>query len=143
MRANRMEQAKSLMKRFITILFEINTILCDITAANQAMMFYIARAVGKKHGELMGKKLAEYLIKKSDQDIIKPEKNVSITIHLISTFPKDWQEDLKISQERWIKQKYSSQKIKCLILKHLLYMIWVYIQIKIENIWFPKSSSTK
>ena len=139
MRADRMKLAKSIMK------LSIETIKIFITRneATEVRLFQIMEEVAEKAGKVVGQKLADYLIKRSDQDIIKSEKKVSITIHLISSFPKDWQEDLKISQERWIKQKYSSQKIRYLILKHLLYMIWVYIQIKIENIWFPKSDSTK
>ena len=74
---------------------------------------------------------------------VELEKKVSITNHLIFGFPEDWQADLESQKERWIKQQYSSQKIKHLILKHLLHMIWIYIQIQIENIWLPKSSSTK
>jgi hypothetical protein len=101
------------------------------------------KEVGRKAGEVVGEKFAEYLLKKSDQDIIKPEQKVSITSHLISSFPEDWQADLESQKERWIKQKYLSKTIRYLILKHLLHMIWVYIQIKIENIWLPKSSSTK
>jgi hypothetical protein len=86
-------------------------------------------------GEVVGKTLAHYFI--------EAQKNFSITGHLISGFPEDWQADLESQKERWIKQKYPSQTIRYFILKHLLHMIWVYIQIKIENIWLPKSASTK
>jgi hypothetical protein len=87
--------------------------------------------------------LTRKMIINEDSQIVESENKVSITSHLISVFPEDWQADLESQQERWIKRNYSSRKIKYLILKHLLHMVWVYIQIQIENIWLPKSSSTK
>jgi len=62
---------------------------------------------------------------------------------LETVFPEEWQADLKILQERWMKQSYSCQKIRFLTIKHIFHMVLGYIQIQLENIWLPNNASTK
>ena len=120
----------------------IKTILKALFSVAEANLLIVAHKIGERVGETAAQKLVQYL-NLIESNLIESEKKVTITNHLISSFPEDWQADLESQKERWIKQKYPSQTIRYLILKHLLHMIWVYIQIKIENIWLPKSSSTK
>ncbi len=134
---------------------DVSTALLEITGLQAVLkaLFLVAKIItstiflqeiGEKMGEIAAQKLVQYLnLILIESNLIQSDKKVSITNHLISSFPEDWQADLESQKERWIKQKYPPQTIRSLILKHLLHMIWVYIQIKIENIWLPKSTSTK
>jgi hypothetical protein len=95
----------------------------------------IAIILLEKAGEVAGQKLVQYLI--------ASEKKVSINSYLISIFPKDLQAILEDMQKRWIKKQYSPQKIKYLTFRYLFDMLLGYVKSQVENIWLPKSDSTK
>lgn len=65
------------------------------------------------------------------------------SIKLALMLPEDLQAILKDMQERWIKKQNSPQKIRYLTFRYLFDMVLGYVKSQIENIWLPKSDSTK
>ena len=82
------------------------------------------------------------VFEKETHDLIMPSKDPIID-KMLSTLPEDLQAILEDMQKRWIKKQYSHQKIRYLTFRYLFDMILGYVKSQIENIWLPKSSSTK
>jgi len=93
-------------------------------------------------GEGLSFLLALFLLRKLDQKLKSTPKDF-FSIKLVSMLPKDLQAILEDMQKRWIKKQYSPQKIGYLTLLYLFDMLLGYVKSQIENIWLPKSSSTK
>ncbi len=82
------------------------------------------------------------VLEKELRNPIMPSRDPIIE-KMLSTLPEEWQADLKILQERWMKQSYSCKNIRFLTIKHIFHMGLGYIQIQLENIWLPNDASTK
>ena len=66
-----------------------------------------------------------------------------INKNLLSVLPEEWQAEFYVLQERLIKKKYSSFKIRRLTIKYLCDMYFAVVRIKIENFYFFNRSSKK
>jgi hypothetical protein len=82
------------------------------------------------------------VLEKETNDLIMPSKDPIID-KMFSTLPEDLQAILEDMQKRWIKKQYSPQKIRYLTFRYLFDMVLGYVKSQIENIWLPKSDSTK
>jgi hypothetical protein len=79
---------------------------------------------------------------KETHDQIVPSKDPIID-KILSTLPEDLQAILEDMRKRWIKKQYPPQKIRYLTIRYLFDMLLGYVKSQIENIWLPKSDSTK
>jgi hypothetical protein len=120
----------------------MNLTVQELKLAELAELAVVDAKKTKSTELLTDSKEIKTVLEKETHNLIMPSKDPIID-KMLSTLPEDLQAILEDMQKRWIKKQYSPQKIRYLTFRYLFDMILGYVKSQIENIWLPKSDSTK